>query len=160
MNIIKKFTVCFTGHRKIKQEQFDIIFQQLEKTLEKVIKKGYRYFEIGGALGFDTIAAETVLKLKYKYPYIKLILVLPCMTQTRGWKEKDIDIYENIKQQADKVVYISKEYTRGCMHKRNRYLIDNSSLCICYPTKFSGGTAYTVNYAINKGLDVINIAIK
>ena len=43
------------------------------------------------------------------------------------------------------------------MHKRNRHLVDNSSLCIAYLTKESGGTAYTVNYARQSGLTIINI---
>lgn len=48
--------------------------------------------------------------------------------------------------------------TRGCMHKRNRHLVDNSSACISYLTENKGGTFYTVNYAKSKGVEVINIA--
>ena len=66
--------------------------------------------------------------------------------------------YDDIKQKADKVVYTSQEYTRGCMHKRNRHLVDNSSACISYLTENKGGTFYTVNYAKSKGVEVINIA--
>ena len=44
------------------------------------------------------------------------------------------------------------------MHKRNRHLVDNSSICICYLTENSGGTFYTVNYAKKQGLTVINLA--
>lgn len=69
-----------------------------------------------------------------------------------------IEIYDDIKQKADKVVYTSQEYTRGCMHKRNRHLVDNSSACISYLTENKGGTFYTVNYAKSKGVEVINIA--
>ena len=99
-----------------------------------------------------------VLKLKERYPDIRLILVLPCFSQTRGWSQEDIEIYDDIKQKADKVVYTSQEYTRGCMHKRNRHLVDNSSACISYLTENKGGTFYTVNYAKSKGVEVINIA--
>lgn len=67
-------------------------------------------------------------------------------------------LYDDIKQKADKVVYTSQEYTRGCMHKRNRHLVDNSSACISYLTENKGGTFYTVNYAKSKGVEVINIA--
>ena len=109
-------------------------------------------------MGFDTIAAQTVLNLKENYPQIKLILVLPCLTQTRGWKEADVKEYERIKGLADKVVYTSQEYTRGCMFKRNRHLVDFSSLCIAYLTKDEGGTAYTVKYAKQNGLNIINLA--
>ena len=116
------------------------------------------YFGAGGALGFDTLAAQAVLKLKERYPDIKLILVLPCKTQTSGWRQTDIDEYERIKAAADKVVYTSEVYYRGCMHKRNRHLVDNSSLCICYLTEDRGGTYYTVNYAKENGLQIINLA--
>ena len=47
----------------------------------KLIKNGYSYFGAGGALGFDTIATQTVLHLKERYPHTKLILVLPCIDQ-------------------------------------------------------------------------------
>ena len=65
---------------------------------------------------------------------MKLILVLPCLTQTRGWPAADVAEYEQIKGLADKVVYTSQAYTAGCMHKRNRHLVDNSSVCVCYLT--------------------------
>ena len=48
---------------------------------------------------------------------------------------------------ADKVVYTSQDYYSGCMHKRNRHLVDNSSRCICFLNEKTGGTFYTVNYA-------------
>lgn len=155
---MKNITCCFTGHRHIPLSKRKAVVQRLKTELSALINNGYQFFGAGGALGFDTIAAQTVLDLKEKYSHIKLILVLPCPNQTMGWKEKDIEIYEKIKQQADKVVYTSKECRKGCMHKRNRHLVDNSSVCICYLTEDTGGTAYTVKYAKSKNLTIINIA--
>lgn len=134
------------------------VTQLLEQTISRFIQTGVQYFGAGGAIGFDTLAAQTVLKLRKQYPHIKLILVLPCLSQTRSWKDDDIKVYEGIKARADRVVYTSQEYSKGCMFKRNRHLVDNSSVCICYLTKDSGGTAYTVSYAKTQGLDVINLA--
>ena len=151
-------TCCFTGHRVIPSGEKETIRNLLETAIEKAIQDGYRFFGAGGALGFDTLAAQTVLTLKQQYPHIRLILVLPCINQANGWKQADIDEYERIKSLADKVVYTSTEYTYGCMHKRNRHLVDNSSLCICYLTKVSGGTAYTVRYAESKKISVFNLA--
>ena len=151
--------ICyFTGHRVIPSGEKETIRHLLETAIEKAIQDGYRFFGAGGALGFDTLAAQTVLTLKQQYPHIRLILVLPCINQANGWKQADIDEYERIKSLADKVVYTSTEYTYGCMHKRNRHLVDNSSLCICYLTKVSGGTAYTVRYAESKKISVFNLA--
>ena len=155
---MKRYTVCFTGHRKIPPEQMDTLARRLKAELTKLIKDGYIYFGAGGALGFDTLAAQTVLELKRNYPHIKLILVLPCVSQTRGWSAVDAEIYENIKREADKVVYTSQEYTRGCMHKRNRHLVDNSNVCVCYLTENTGGTVYTVDYARKNGLSIVNIS--
>ncbi len=155
---MREKTACFTGHRKIPPESISELSQWLKNTLLRLIEEGYMYFGAGGALGFDTLATQCVLSLKKQYPHIKLILVLPCITQTKGWSKNDIAIYEEIKSQADKVVYTSQEYTRGCMHKRNRHLVDNSSACISYLTENKGGTFYTVNYAKSKGVEVINIA--
>lgn len=157
---MREHTVCFTGHRKILPKQKATIARRLKNEIIKLVEKNYRYFGAGGALGFDTLAAQTVLELKTEYPDVKLILVLPCLSQTRGWSARDIEIYEEIKSKADQVVYTSQGYTRGCMHKRNRHLVDNSSVCICYLTESTGGTAYTVNYAKEKGLMTINVAEK
>ena len=44
------------------------------------------------------------------------------------------------------------------MAKRNRHLVDNSSVCVAYLTRSGGGTAYTVEYAKKHGLKIINIA--
>ena len=154
----KNRTACFTGHRELPTENLPEISKRLEDTLLTLIEQGYCYFGAGGALGFDTLAAQTVLRLRERYPQIRLILVLPCLNQTRGWQQADVDIYEELKRRADKVTYTSESYFRGCMQKRNRHLADNSSACICYLTKSAGGTAYTVNYARRSGLQVINMA--
>ena len=152
-------TCCFTGHRKIPLDQLESVTQRLRDAVIASIKDGYRYFGAGGALGFDTLAAQTVLELKKDYPNIKLILVLPCKTQTRGWKQEDIEEYNRVIQAADKVVYTSQDYYNGCMHKRNRHLVNNSSKCICYFTEKPGGTFYTVKYASERGLSIVNIAV-
>ena len=155
--VIKTQTACFTGHREIPANEYQPIRVRVRETLVEAIRNGYRFFGSGGALGFDTLAAQVVLELKKEYPEIRLILVLPCLTQAKYWKLEDIRKYELIKKDADRIVYISKEYSRECMFKRNRHLADNSSLCICYLAKETGGTAYTVEYAKKKGLSVINL---
>ena len=155
---MKNKTCCFTGHRQLPPGERAVITNKLECVITALYQRGVRYYGAGGALGFDTLAAQAVLRLRESCPGMKLVLVLPCLTQTRGWKPEDVAEYENIKVQADHVVYTAQQYTRGCMHKRNRYLVDNSSVCVCYLTKERGGTAYTVNYAEKHKLEIINIA--
>ena len=151
-------TCCFTGHRRISQAEMPMLKCQLNAAIIDAIAQGYRFFGAGGALGFDTLAAQTVLELKQSYPQIRLILILPCETQTRGWQTADVAVYDSIRHAADKVVYTSKTYYDGCMHKRNRHMIDHSSLCICYMTNDRSGTGYTIRYAEERGRKVINLA--
>ena len=136
-------TVCFTGHRRIPENELPIIKERLRENAVGLIERGYRFFGAGGALGFDTLAAQTVLELRAVYPQIRLILVLPCKGQTAKWSAHDVRVYDEILRQADKVVYLNECYTDGCMHERNRYLVDNSAVCVCYLRRDFGGTAYT-----------------
>lgn len=81
---VKKFrerTCCFTGHREIPFLKRHHIAKLLKQEVVKLIESGVIYFGAGGALGFDTMAAQTILSLRAQYPEIKLILVLPCESQ-------------------------------------------------------------------------------
>lgn len=149
----------FTGHRTIPVAHRDMVAVRLNDTLVHLIeKKGVDTFIAGGALGFDTTAALAVLSLKNVYPSIKLILAIPCENQTKGWSDKAVALYNDIMKKADEVIYTGKEYTSGCMHVRNRFMVDNSEYCVAYKTRESGGTAYTYKYALEQGKTVINIA--
>ena len=151
-------TCCFTGHRRIPVEERAALEQRLEEEIINLIRQGVRYFGAGGALGFDTMAALAVLRLRPEYPWVRFILVLPCIEQTDGWTEANKKIYNQILCQTDKVVYIMKHYSLGCMQSRNRHLVDSSGICVCYLTRPEGGTAYTVKYAEQNGLRIINLA--
>ena len=149
-------TCCFTGHRDLIDDT-QIIKSNLKNEIIKLIKKDVIYFGAGGARGFDTLAAQTIIELKQTYPQIKLILILPCKNQTLKWSEKDISSYEYLKSKADKIVILSDKYYNGCMQARNRHMVNHSKYIICYKRKTSGGSAYTVNYANKKGLTIIEI---
>ena len=149
---------CFTGHRVIPQESYYRVLFLLRQNVENKIKEGYTDFYTGGALGFDTLAALTVLRLKMVYKNIKLHLVLPCISQADKWSSEDKRMYERIKEESDSVEYISFDYTPHCMNRRNRALVDKAGYCIAYCTQTSGGTTYTIGYAMDNGVEVENIA--
>lgn len=149
---------CFTGHRKIPKTEISILYKHLQAAIKFSIQQGVTDFYAGGALGFDTLAAQAVLKARRFHPQIRLILALPCRNQDVRWKEADRLLYASIMQRADEVIYLSERYTRGCLFERNRYLIDHCDICICYCKSGEGGTAYTVHYAERKGIPVLNLA--
>lgn len=152
----KEKTCCFTGHRKLTLKQTCDAYDKTVDVIKSLARQGYKYFCCGGALGYDTLAAQAVIELRRQLG-IKLVLILPCLNQDAKWNERDRRLYNEIKQRADKVVYTEREYVRGCMHKRNRALVESSSVCICCSIYSSGGTAYTVDYAVKNGLKIINV---
>jgi uncharacterized phage-like protein YoqJ len=152
-----KKAVCFTGHRHIPRQDALLIPGILKRILEELIQKGVCIFKAGGAIGFDTIAALCVLELKEKYPDISLELILPCREQTKLWNEDGKLVYDHILSNAERVEYVSDSYTSWCMHERNRRLVEGSDYCIAYLTHSGGGTAYTYAYALQQGLEVINL---
>ena len=101
-SIINK-SCCFTGHRKIDSDEYTMIVEKLELKIIELIENGIIYFRCGGALGFDTLVAKLIINLKIKYPYIKLVLILPCIEQTKWWKEEDKEIYKYIIDNSDEV---------------------------------------------------------
>ena len=140
------------------RDKIDEISRCLEEQIRHLINQGITNFCAGGALGFDTMAAQIVLGLKKEHDGLRLILVLPCPEQAQKWSPDDISKYEEIKSKADEVIYTSDTYYKGCMHKRNCYMVDLSCLCICYMTRNRSGTKATADYCREKGVFLINIA--
>lgn len=155
--IVKIETVSFTGHRIIAAERARMIPRVLETLISGLIAMGAKSFRIGGAIGFDTIAALSVIEAKEKNPDVKLDLILPCRDQASGWNESNTRAYNYVLSQADSISYVCDKYRKGCMHERNRRLVDGSDILIAYLERKDGGSAFTYNYAEEKGLEIINV---
>jgi uncharacterized phage-like protein YoqJ len=153
---IRARSVCFTGHRYINR---DLDVAELERAVTELINSGCDTFICGGALGFDTVAARLIIRLRERYPHIKLCLYLPCNNQDARWSSGDREEYREILEAADYVDMPPAPYYDGCMRERNYRMVDDSSVCICYlSADMKSGTAQTVRYANKMGLTVINVA--
>ena len=152
-----EYVCCFTGHRKIEPRHEQCIVDILDRTLEKLISSGVTVFRVGGAMGFDTIAALKVLEKKRIYSHIKLQLCLPCKNQTERWNDYEKKVYEYVMEYADSISYAAEKYHKGCMMARNRQLVEGSDFCVSYCGSQEGGTAYTVNYAESQNVKIINV---
>jgi uncharacterized phage-like protein YoqJ len=153
------YACCFTGHREIPEDVTEQLVSRVTAKINDLYARGVTTFLTGGAVGFDTLAAQAVIRCRDAGMDIRLTLVIPCQDQASRWKQEDIAIYERVKELANDIVCLSEHYYRGCMQRRNRYLVDNSDICVCYLTKGSGGTAYTVKYAETKGKPVYNLGL-
>lgn len=108
---------AFTGHRPRKFPWGDnetdarciALKKALAKEITKLVDAGYTDFLSGMAEGTDAWAALAVLALKKENPALKLHCVLPCEGQADEWSASARERYFSILEQADEVVYVSRE---------------------------------------------------
>ena len=158
MSSEKEKVCCFTGHRTISAGDAEVLPELLYETLCRLYADGVREFRTGGAVGFDTLAALSAIRLKNMHSDVKLRLMLPCRDQCSKWRPSNIKSYKEILAAADSVEYVSLFYNENCMHLRNLQLVRGSDYCVCYKRKgVGGGAAFTVRKAEEENLEIINL---
>ncbi len=157
---------AFTGHRPSKfpwrYDETDSRCVALKAVLAEQIaalaEAGVTQFLSGMAEAVDTWAALSVLDLREKNPAIKLHCILPCTAQAEKWSASSRELYRSILEQADSVVYVSRDYHKNCMLDRNRFLVEHASILLAvYNGARRSGTGATVNYARKIGREIIVI---
>ena len=127
---------------------------RLRQEIEALIGRGYAHFLSGGAMGMDMLAAEAVLSLRERYPWILLEMVSPFDAQSARWDEAHRRRHALLFARADIVTTTGHAYDRACMFRRNRYLVDNADLLLAAYDGQPGGTAMTVAYAREVGIPI------
>ena len=158
-------TCCFTGHRPTKLPWGEderaprclALKARLAELLEDCYRQGYRHFICGMAQGADMYFGEAVLALREKHPDVTLEAAIPCEEQAARWKERDRNRYFGLVERCDLETMVQHRYTSGCMQRRNRYMVDRSSLVLAVYDGMLGGTMYTLTYAMRQGVRVVTM---
>ena len=157
----RESTCCFTGHRPDKlpwgTDESDprcaALKRRLEEALERAYQSGMRHYICGMARGTDLYFAQEVLNLRRRHPNVTLEAARPCESQSDSWPKEERERYQSILDQCDYETLIQHQYSRGCMQRRNRYMVDRSALVLSvYNGEPKGGTAQTLLYAIRQGV--------
>lgn len=155
-------TCCFTGHRPDKlpwgTDESDPrcrdLKRRLGEELERAYEAGCRHFICGMARGADLYFAQEVLALRARHPEVTLEGARPCESQADSWPEEERRRYQEILDQCDYETLVQHRYDRGCMMRRNRYMVDHAARIIAvYNGVPHGGTAQTLLYAMRRGLE-------
>ena len=165
--IVKATTCCFTGHREAKlpwlSYEDDSRCLELKKrlfdTVEAVYLSGARHFICGMANGTDMYFGEAVLKLRDMYGDLTLEAAIPYEGQASRWPERLRTRWQAIASRCDYKTVIQAQYTSGCMMRRNRYMVDSSSVIIAVYNGSPGGTMQTLLYAMRSKLEIIELPI-
>lgn len=163
----RETTCCFTGHRTGKlpwgDREEDARCVELKRRLSEVLLKaysqGYRHFICGMAQGSDLYFCEAVLALREVHEDITLEAAIPCESQADRWPERDRQRWKHLLEKCDYETMVQHQYDRGCMQRRNRYMVDRSAMLLAVFNGAKGGTMQTIAYAMRKGLhtEIIDI---
>ncbi len=95
-------TCCFTGHRDLPAEETEKIMEAVRSYLLQLISRGVTEFRVGGAVGFDMIMAELLVKLRdeEKQP-IRIISFLPYPDWRKRWSAEDYRRQNAIMKKSD-----------------------------------------------------------
>ena len=157
MNENRINSCSFTGHRQIESGHKPVLADLILRAIGYAYSQGCRKFYCGGALGFDTLAARQVILFKMGNSDCELHLLLPCINQDAKWTDEERWVYEHTLSSADTVTYISDEYTKDCMRKRNSELVRRADMLIAYSSREWSGSGQTVRMAKEKGIPVYNL---
>ena len=161
-------TCCFTGHRPSKlpwgTDEADPRCLELKRLirqgLDRAYDRGYRHFICGMAKGADLYFCEAALSLRDDRPGVTVEAAIPCESQADRWSQADRERYHDLVGHCDFETMVQHHYDRGCMQRRNRYMVDHSSLLIAAFDGSTGGTMYTITYAMRQGVEVEVIDVK
>lgn len=160
-------TCCFTGHRPEKlpwgnQESHPhcvALKESMAAQLEEMYQKGYRHFLCGMARGADFYFCDAVLELRERRSGVTLEAVIPCEEQAARWSERERERWFSLVERCDGETMLQHHYDKGCMLRRNRYLVDHSSMLIAVYDGMLGGTMYTLSYAMKRGLETVILEV-
>ena len=107
------------------------------------------------AQGCDLYFAEAVLALRQARPDVTLEGAVPFPGQADRWPPQDRLRWRAVLDACDVETVVQQRYDRFCMLRRDRYLVDRSGCILAVFDGSPGGTRYTLNYAMNRQLEVL-----
>jgi len=163
-----KIDACsFTGHRESKLpwqgDESDLrcvmLKEKIADAVEAVYASGIRHFICGMANGCDMYFCEAVIALRASHGDITVEAAIPWAGQADSWAPALRKRYLRLLEDCDFVTLVQNNYSPDCLMKRNKYMVDNSSVIIAAYSGKPGGTMSTMLYAMREGLELIEIPI-
>jgi len=158
----RRISCCFTGHRpdklpwgKVEEDPRCLELKgHIRRELERAYDDGFRHFICGMALGCDLYFCEAAIALRDDRPGVTVEAAIPCESQAGRWRADERERYARLVGLCDFETMVQHQYDRGCMLRRNRYMVDHAARLIAAFDGSQGGTQYTILYAMKQGAEV------
>ena len=144
-------TCCFFGHR----DSPNSIKPKLAQTIEYLIKeRNITHFYVGTHGSFDGMVYRILKTIKIQYPNIKYDVILAYLPG----KKEEYQFYDEAETiLPDGIEVRPRKYA---IDYRNRWLLSQSEVVVCYITRSFGGASKYVEIAGKQGKEIINLANK
>jgi len=149
---MKVYRVALFGHREMNdclktEEKLCALVRDLLRTEQ------YVEFYIGRHGEFDILAASVVKRERKIFGKEKcgLTLVLP-------YSDKDMEYYDKYYDSIIIPECLNRAYPKGAITKRNRWMVEECDLIVCYVERESGGASTALKYAKRLEKDIVNLA--
>ena len=76
-----------------------------------------------------------------------------------AWPADQRERYRRLVKACDFETVVSQQYSASCMQRRDRYMVDHAALLVAAFDGSPGGTRYTVEYAMRRGLEIVDLPI-
>ena len=161
---------AFTGHRPKSfsfgysedSKEFQMLYTKMKNTVIQVCNAGCRRFYCGMAEGVDLWCGEIVLSLQNEFdPPLEIFAVVPYLAQPASMTEINQRRYHRIMARSKERFLISREFTKACFSKRNRFLVDSADALIAVynESEYRSGTGQTVRYAKSRKKRIFQISV-
>lgn len=144
-------TCCFFGHK----DSPSTIAPKLERVLtDLIVTQGVDSFIMGHQGHFDAMVLSAVRKMKERYPYITYKVVLAYMP---GKKEEWSPYAAEETMYPEGLEFVPRRFA---ISWRNKWMINESDVVVCYITHSWGGAAQYVELAECKKKLIVNLATR
>lgn len=143
--------VCsFFGHKDAPQS----LYPEIKANIELLItQRNVDSFMVGNQGGFDSMVLKALRELRQVYPHICYNVVLAYMPT----QKQEYELYDPSETFLPEGIETVPK--RFAISWRNKWMVRESSVIICYITHSWGGAAQFVEYAKRQGKEVINLSI-
>ena len=105
---------CFSGHRDLPKGEAERLTEKARTLILLLIQEGVTEFRVGGAVGFDMIMAELLLRLRDEEKQeIRIISVIPFPSWRAKWSSEEIRRQNMILEKSDEVIFVRQHYCQG-----------------------------------------------
>lgn len=148
------YKIGITGHRPHKFSNIQLAQSRCQEiTLEHAAKHTNIEFNLGGCIGADSWVAACCMQ--HSIPF-NLFLPFPSQVQAKYWTAEEEAFLKAQIEKAQSVDIVQTFYSKAAYHIRDRNIVDNSDMIICFLEDFKSGTYSTVKYALSCNKIVLN----